>query len=181
MNLKANSETRLLFLGDSITEGFDLSAFLPGLNAVNHGISGLSTGELLEAMRAEWFATQPDIVFLCIGTNDIARSIPFSLMLENTTRIVHNIRRQVPQANIFLTSLFPTLHNPPRPNYIIRQYNQLLHSLACDLEIRYLHLNPFFAGSDGRLLHRYTVDGLHFTEDAYRNWADLLHCLLPKK
>lgn len=171
------SEIRLLLLGDSITEGFDLKVHLPGLIAINHGISGLSSGELLEAISDEWFASQTNHVFLCVGTNDIARNIPLATILSHTTKIVHRIRKHLPEARIFLTSLFPTLHNPPRPNSIIRQYNQLLHTLAIDLDVDYWHLFPYFAGPDGRLMHRFTHDGLHLTDEAYRKWAALLQHL----
>ncbi|MBK9291843.1 MAG: hypothetical protein IPM52_09490 [Bacteroidetes bacterium] len=173
-----HNEKRLLFLGDSITEGFDLAAFLPGMNAVNHGISGLSSGELFDAIRDDWFSSNPTHVFLCVGTNDLARNIPLASILSNTTRIVHRIRKHAPEARILLTSLFPTLHNPPRPNSLIRQYNQLLHTLAIDLDVDYWHLFPFFTGHDGRLQHRFTNDGLHLTPEAYRNWAALLQILL---
>ncbi|HMM11688.1 MAG TPA: GDSL-type esterase/lipase family protein [Bacteroidales bacterium] len=181
MNLNSDKELRLLFLGDSITEGFDLKAHLPGIFAVNHGVSGLSTAELLDAMRDEWFSSHPTHVFLCIGTNDIARNIPLSSMLDHTMQMIHRIRKHLPQARIFLMSLFPTRNNPPRPNHVIRQYNQLLHSLAIDLNVDYWHLFPFFSGPDGRLNHYFTHDGLHLTDEAYRNWACLLRILLAEK
>lgn len=168
-----------LFLGDSITEGFDLAHYFPEMHFVNHGISGYSSEELLKAMHKGWFSHQPEVVFLCIGTNDLAREYDKSSTLDNIRSMVKITRDYAPEkVRIFLCSLFPTRHNPPRPNPVINELNTALQLLALDLKAEYLHLNPFFKDSNGQLRLEFTDDGLHLNAKSYAQWATLIRCLL---
>ncbi len=57
---------KALFIGDSITEGFDLKKYFTGRDFVNYGISGFSSAEVMDAINKGWFKSQPDMVFLRI-------------------------------------------------------------------------------------------------------------------
>ncbi len=170
---------KALFIGDSITEGFDLEKFFPGKGYVNHGISGYSSEELLGAMHKGWFTSNPDKVFLCIGTNDLARDYDEADTLDTIRRLLVKIREFTSgSSSIYLISLFPTRHNPPRPNPVIRQLNSKLHEMAVQENTGYLHLNPFFADENGQLKREFTDDGLHLNEQSYAVWADLVKQLV---
>jgi lysophospholipase L1-like esterase len=168
---------KALFIGDSITEGFDLHHHFPGQGFVNHGYSGYSSEEVLNIMSGEWFAVNPDVVFICLGTNDLARSAGADEIVRNLEMMINNISIHAPSAKIYLTSLFPTRHNQPRPNPVIRNLNAQLHALALKLQVNYLHLHPFFSDVNGQLKLGYTNDGLHLNNKAYKMWAKLV-CLL---
>ena len=172
---------KALFLGDSITEGFDLEKYFPGRDFVNHGISGFGSAEVLDAIHAGWFKNQPDVVFLCIGTNDLARDYHEAETLENIKKLEGKIREFSPESvRIYLTSLFPTRHNPPRKNPVINGLNLEIHRLAMQENINYLHLNPFFKDENGQLKREFTDDGLHLNHEAYTLWAGLIeHLLIP--
>lgn len=169
----------LLFLGDSITEAFPVQTFFKNHQVVNQGISGISSGELLDRMQDHWFEPQPERVFLCIGTNDLARSHPLSDIIDNQGKAIDRITRHLDEnGKIFLSSVFPTRDNPARPNTLIDELNIQLHQLAQKKGIQYLHLNPFFKDSTLRLRHEFTDDGLHLTLQAYQYWANHLEALL---
>ena len=170
---------KTLFIGDSITEGFDLEEHFPGREFKNHGISGFSSEELLDAIHPGWFKDQPDVIFLCIGTNDLARDYDEAEILENIRKLVGKIREYSPEGVIiYLTSLFPTRHNPPRKNAVIDHLNLEIHRLARDESINYLHLNPFFKDENGQLKRNFTEDGLHLNKEAYSIWKELIEVLL---
>ena len=164
-----------LFIGDSITEGYDLEKYFPGRGFVNRGISGYSSGEVLDAMGERWFAQKPDVVFVCIGTNDLARVYDEAQTLDNISHMLDEIVQFAgEEVTIYLTSLFPTRHNPPRPNPVIDQLNEKLHALANRKKAIYLHLNPFFRDGNGQLKREFTDDGLHLNEEAYRLWTSVV-------
>lgn len=170
---------KALFLGDSITEGFNLEKYFPGRDFVNHGISGFSSAEVLDAMHEGWFKNQPDVVFLCIGTNDLARDYDEAETLDNIRQLVGKIREYSPEGiRIYLTSLFPTRHNPPRENAVIDNLNLKIHGLTREESINYLHLNPFFKDENGKLKRNFTEDGLHLNQEVYSNWKKLIEVLL---
>jgi lysophospholipase L1-like esterase len=172
---------KALFLGDSIIEGFDLEKNFPDRKFTNHGIPGFSSEELLDAIHAGWFKNQPDVVFLCIGTNDLARDYDEAETLDNIRQLVGKIRDFSPEGvEIYLTSLFPTRHNPPRKNLVINRLNLEIHRLALEENIHYLHFNPFFKDENGQLKRDYTNDGLHLNDEAYSIWKELIDELLQE-
>jgi lysophospholipase L1-like esterase len=67
-----SNQLSIMLIGDSITEGFNTS-LLPQFRITNRGVSGDSTVEALERINPDWFNEKPDMIFICIGTNDIAR------------------------------------------------------------------------------------------------------------
>ncbi len=63
---------RVVFMGDSITDGWDLAAGFPGKPYVNRGIGGQTTAQMLVRFYPDVIALQPAVVAIFAGTNDIA-------------------------------------------------------------------------------------------------------------
>src|SRR5437899_1131926 len=68
----AKNESRVVFTGDSITDGWRLGEFFPGKPYVNRGIGGQTTPQMLIRFRPDVIALQPKAVVILAGTNDIA-------------------------------------------------------------------------------------------------------------
>ena len=68
----APGESRVVFLGDSITDNWDLTKSFPGKPYVNRGISGQTTPQMLVRFREDVVALMPRVVVILAGTNDIA-------------------------------------------------------------------------------------------------------------
>ncbi len=68
----AKDEQRVVFYGDSITDGWKLAEYFPNKPYVNRGISGQTTPQMLLRFRADVIAHKPKVVVLLAGTNDIA-------------------------------------------------------------------------------------------------------------
>src|SRR5262245_12665830 len=70
--LGAATPTRIVFIGDSITEGWagaDPALFERGV--VNRGIGGQTTPQMLVRFHADVVALHPQVVHVLAGTNDI--------------------------------------------------------------------------------------------------------------
>ncbi len=65
---------RVVFLGDSITDGWKLAQSFPGKPYVNRGISGQTTAQMLVRMFPDVINLQPEALIILAGTNDIARN-----------------------------------------------------------------------------------------------------------
>jgi lysophospholipase L1-like esterase len=65
-------ENRVVFMGDSITEGWHLDESFPGKPYINRGISGQTTPQMVLRFRQDVIALQPKVVVILAGTNDIA-------------------------------------------------------------------------------------------------------------
>jgi lysophospholipase L1-like esterase len=175
-----NQAMTSLFIGDSITDGFPFSELLPGKDIVNKGISGASSREILDRFNAEWVQDNPSRVFICLGTNDLARGVDDDSITGNLSSLVSHTREylQPGAPRIYLTSLFPTLSNPSRPNDRIDRLNNRIHQLALSHGEPYLHLNVFFKDGENRLMPGFTDDGLHLNREGYKLWAGLIESLV---
>src|ERR1051326_5854277 len=68
----APKEHRVVFMGDSITDGWKLAQYFPGKPYVNRGISGQTTPQMLIRFRPDVVNLKPEVVVILAGTNDIA-------------------------------------------------------------------------------------------------------------
>src|SRR5262249_48705878 len=68
----APGESRVVFLGDSITSGWALLRYFPGKPYVNRGIGGQTPPQLLLRFRPDVIDLHPKVVVILAGTNDIA-------------------------------------------------------------------------------------------------------------
>ena len=67
-------ETRVVFMGDSITDNWSapgFGGFFPGRPYVNRGIGGQTTSQMLLRFRADVVALRPKAVVILGGTNDV--------------------------------------------------------------------------------------------------------------
>lgn len=153
---------------------------LPGKHIINRGISGTTSGEILEYLSPRWLEEEPDQAFICLGTNDMAREIEDDAIIANLSEIIEKIKSYSNKESfrIYVASLFPTLDNPPRPNESINRLNTRIHQLADRHQQPYLHLNVFFRDEDNGLEKSFTDDGLHLNKKGYRLWAKLIESLV---
>ena len=100
-----------LFLGDSITEMYDLEKYFPDDPVVNSGVSGDATHDILEDMEKRVYQYNPSKVFLLIGTNDLQDGKTPDEIFENIKRIVEGIQENRPEAKIYLESIYPVNRN----------------------------------------------------------------------
>src|SRR5262249_13010777 len=65
---KPEEPGRVVFMGDSITDGWALEASFPGKPYVNRGISGQTTAQMLVRMYPDVIALAPAAVIILAGT-----------------------------------------------------------------------------------------------------------------
>ncbi len=65
---------RVVFMGDSITDGWHLDEYFPGEPYVNRGISGQTTPQMLVRMYPDVVDLEPAAMVLLAGTNDVAQN-----------------------------------------------------------------------------------------------------------
>src|SRR5579871_5394224 len=67
----ATGENRVVFMGDSLTDGWRLEEYFPRMPYVNRGIGGQTTPQMLIRFRPDVIALRPAVVVILGGTNDI--------------------------------------------------------------------------------------------------------------
>jgi lysophospholipase L1-like esterase len=179
----------VVFLGDSITEGFPLGRYFPDWPALNRGISADRIGRDLERgvlrrLEVSVEAAHPAVVLLLIGVNDLAASgrAP-SWFVEGVDAIVTEIRERCPDTRLVLQTCLPVgtaYWNHAKLNPRITEFNQLLRHLAKRRDLPLIDLHALYRGDDGRLPPELSGDGLHLRAAAYLRWAEAVRAAVTR-
>ena len=178
---------RVVFLGDSITDGWKLDQSFPNKPYVNRGISGQTTPQMLVRMYPDVIDLKPAALIILAGTNDISRNTG----LETLTMIEENFRAmtELAQAHgikVIFCSLTPvsdytknkqTVGRPPadilKLNAWLREYGGQAHAIYADY---------YTATVDdkGMLREGYSEDGLHPNVKGYQLMAPVAQSAIEK-
>ena len=174
-----------VFLGDSITDWYDLDKYFEGLPVVNSGVSGYSTSNILNNMNKMVYQYNPSKVFILIGINDLELKVDDDVVVNNIRKIVQGIKKNRRYAKIYVESIYPinnsdddkiegSIINGNRKNSDIIDINNKLVKLAEEEGVTYIDLYKELVDSDGLLKIEYTVDGLHLSSEGYEKVTEVL-------
>lgn len=170
---------RVIFLGNSITQGGDWARLTGDSTAINRGIGGDILFGLLTRL-ADVTRREPSKLFVLVGINDICKDIPDAVIAAQYHALVDSVKRQSPRTRIFLQSILPlnpTVKNFPQ-HYDKQEHvvavNRLIRQLARATGATYIDLWPIFADAHGRLDATLTGDGLHLNARGYERWVRYL-------
>jgi lysophospholipase L1-like esterase len=171
------NSTDTVFLGDSLTEGFDLRHYFDNPNIKNRGLSGDTTYEVRYRLE-EIVNAKPARLFLMIGINDFFQGEDETTILNNISLILDEFINKSPGTELFVQSLLPvnetSLFSDENLNLYIFSINDNLRHLCHKLGIRYLDLYSDFLNAQGQLDSKFTYDGLHLSTEGYDLWAKLI-------
>ena len=171
---------RVVFLGDSITDGWRLNEYFPGRDFVNRGISGQITSEMLGRMKADVIGLQPAAVLILAGTNDMARGVPQQTIQNNLTMmadLADTHRIKLLMASVLPVSDYHKSVNPRfemtrlRPPAAIKQLNDWIQALAKQRGYTYVDYFSAMVDQAGYLRAELADDGLHPNAAGYRVMA----------
>lgn len=163
-----------LFLGDSITDFYDLDEYYEGLPVVNSGIDGNDTQDILDDMENRVYQYNPSKVFLLIGTNDIDHGDSLDSIVDNIEKILLEIRENRPYAELYLESIYPVMEGEKavnsRTNEKIMTINDKLEEFCKKEQITYIDMFDLLVDSSSEKVQinpKYTKDGLHLSDEGY--------------
>lgn len=185
-NAKVNppmaGERRVVFMGDSITDGWGRShesKFFPGKPYVNRGISGQTTPQMLIRFRSDVIALQPKAVVILAGTNDLAGNTG----PETLDEIEGNLESmaELAKANgirVVLASVMPVCdyikpQTQQRPPEKILALNTWIKDYCGRHGCVYLDYFSAMVDSSGMFKRELTYDGLHPNNAGYEVMAPL--------
>jgi lysophospholipase L1-like esterase len=160
----------LVLVGDSLTQGGDWAAWLPGEDVVNLGVAGDTTDDVV-ARLTDVVEAGPAVVALLVGTNDLAWRRSVEHVVRNVETILVTLRKELPEARILVQSVMPRGHEFADQ---IRDINRHLWQFAPTVHAAWLDLWPAMALEDGELNPAYTDDRLHLNAEGYRVWVSEL-------
>lgn len=185
----AAGESRVVFLGDSITDYWKLPDYFPGKPYINRGIDGQSTPEMLVRFRQDVIDVHPKVLVVLAGTNDIAgvtgrtsnEDIEANYASMAELARAHRIR-------VVFASILP-VHNYThdaeesfalRPRERILALNRWLKDYCAKNGFVYLDYFSALVDDRGMLKRTLADDGLHPTDAGYKIMASLAEKAIQK-
>jgi len=185
----AEGESRVVFLGDSITDYWKLPDYFPGKPYINRGIDGQTTPEMLVRFRQDVIGVHPKVLVVLAGTNDIAgvtgrtsnEDIEANYASMADLARAHAIR-------VVFASVLP-VHNYTRDaeeSFALRPRDRILALNKWLKEYcaknRFVYLDYFSAMVDerGMLKRALADDGLHPNDAGYKIMAPLAEKAIQK-
>src|ERR1700723_2156766 len=182
-------ESRVVFLGDSITDYWKLPDYFPGKPYINRGIDGQTTPEMLVRFRQDVIALHPKVLVVLAGTNDIAgvtgrtsnEDIEANYASMAELAQAHSIR-------MVFASILP-VHNYThdaeesfalRPRARILALNKWLKDYCAKNGFVYLDYFSALVDERGMLKRALADDGLHPTDAGYKIMAPLAEKAIQK-
>ncbi|MBU1643441.1 hypothetical protein KKE54_08775 [bacterium] len=163
----------LIFLGDSLTDFHDWSAFGRHHNA---GIAGDTTDGLLYRLHYT-LDKKPRTLVLMIGINDLLQGLDAGCIEENYAKILEKIEGI---DNVVLLSLLPVKAVPETAviNRDVKRLNRYLQNESQKRRFTFVDLYPLMTDGDEGLKESYSSDGVHLTPKGYDVWEEALKVIL---
>ncbi|NWF83067.1 MAG: capsular biosynthesis protein [Bryobacteraceae bacterium] len=166
---------RVVFLGDSITDGWRLADAFPGKPYVNRGISGQTTSQMLVRLFPDVISLKPATLVVLAGTNDIARNTgPQTLeMIGQNIQAITELA-QLHGIKVVLCSLLPVSdytsrkQTERRPPSDILKLNAWLKDYAARASAVFADYYSATVDEKGFLRDGTSNDGLHPNAKGYQ-------------
>lgn len=167
---------KIMFLGNSITEGGNWAQLTGDNTIVNRGIGGDITYGMLRRLD-DVIKRKPSKLFILIGINDIGKDIPDEAIANNYVKIIRRIQKESSDTKIFIQSILPV--NPSvagfpqhyaKPEHVVNT-NILLQQIASIMKCTYIDLFSVFLDEKKYLDKNLTSDGLHLNSKGYERWV----------
>jgi lysophospholipase L1-like esterase len=184
----AAGENRVVFMGDSITQGWKIEGpegSFPGKPYLNRGISGQTSPQMVLRFRQDVIALQPKVVVILAGTNDIAGNT--GPMTPEQTEDNLASMADLATANhirVVLCSVLPAFDFPWRPGLTpapkVIALNAWMKAYAA--EKGYVYVDYYSAMKDerGGLPATLSKDGVHPLPAGYAIMAPLVEAGIKK-
>ena len=187
IGLPASGEKRIVFMGNSITEGWINSCpdFFAGKSYVNRGIGGQTTPQMLVRFRPDVINLKPAVVVILAGTNDIAGNTgpsTLEMIMDNLISMAELAKAN--QIKVVLSSVLPVFDYPWKsglqPAEKIIALNAMIKTYAEKNGLVYL--DYFSATVDERkgLKKELSGDGVHPNLAGYKIMEPLAEAAIQK-
>ncbi len=189
---KEHPDLQVVFLGDSITQGWGgpgrrvgTSAgnlwrkFFGGMHAANFGISGDRTQHVLWRIdHGNFDHIDPRVIVLLIGTNNLPHDSAADIA-AGIRAILDRLATKAPRATILLCTIErgKTADDPVREK--VEAVNRAIRQMADGKRVRLVDLARRFIRADGtadpKLMRG---DCIHFKKAGYRVWAEMVRPMI---
>ena len=184
---KIGLKVKIVFMGDSITEGWSLSDpdFFKKNSFVNRGIGGQTSPQMLLRFKQDAIHLNPNMVVINAGTNDIAENTGPSnqeMIIDNITSMAEICIKN--NIDVALSTILPVFKYSWNENIInvpekISSINKILKKYSENNNIQFIDYYSSLVNNNKGMKSSYANDGVHPTREGYDVMAIVLKDTLP--
>ncbi|HWB01729.1 MAG TPA: GDSL-type esterase/lipase family protein [Verrucomicrobiales bacterium] len=184
--ISKKGEAQLVFLGDSITDGWNGQKELwesawGQYKPANFGIGGDRTEHVLYRLdHGNMDGLKPKLVVLMIGTNNTGHrsgrnAEPPQNTADGVKAIIDRIHKKSPETKVLLLAIFP---RGEKPDDKLRVQNDAINAILAKMHdgklVHYMDIGKSFLTPEGVLTAEVMADRLHPGAKGYQIWADAI-------
>ena len=175
---------KVVFLGDSITEGWKVAPAYRELfgkySPLNLGIANDTTQNVLWRLdHGALDGTQPRVVVVLIGVNNLAGGFTAEKTADGVRAVVASVQAHAPMARVLLLGVFPARQEATHPlRQTIKDANRLLAGLANPGRVEFHDLGSSLLEPDGSISKSTMHDFVHPTPDGFTKVSAALSPIL---
>ncbi|MGC1463791.1 MAG: SGNH/GDSL hydrolase family protein [Terracidiphilus sp.] len=181
----AAGENRVVFMGDSITEGWHLDGSFAGKPYINRGISGQTTPQMVLRFHQDVIALKPKAVIILAGINDIAENTGPMTLEETEDNLA--AMAEMATANhikVVMCSVLPAFDFPWHPGMTpapkVVALNEWIKAYAAERDYVYVDYYSAMKDERGGLPASLSGDGVHPLAAGYAAMAPLAEAGIEK-
>ena len=164
------NKNEIIFLGTSITEGFNVEKGFDNPFVKNMGFTGSISENGIQVINRLIYR-KPKKLFIEFGINDFRYAIPSDTVTAHLVTMINLIKTKSPGTGIFVESVLPT--SLDTLNTKIVRYNKDAKSICDSSNVTFINLYPEFLKGD-KIDPDLTIDGIHLSQAGYFNWRRLI-------
>ena len=169
-------EVDVAFLGDSLTDGYDVKFYYPNYLVSNRGIGGDTTLDLENRLKVSLYDLKPKVATILIGANNM------DSMFDNYEEILKGVKANASKTKIILLSLTSMSGEWGRKNQLASYNNVKIKLLAEKYGFEYVDLYSKLLNLEtGEIYAEYTIDGGHLTSVGYNVLTETITPVIEKQ
>lgn len=172
----------IVFLGNSLTQYFELAEHFGNQHVKNRGIGGDNLPGLLSRLSPV-IQGQPKKIFIEIGGNDLRAGIKPEAAFLNFQKLIDTLQRSCLRTKIYVQSVLPVVNNADSLqndslNKSIIALNGMLLKHCSARNLFFVDPHKLFVLNDKVQADYFVADGIHVSAKGYHKWAEILRPLL---
>lgn len=186
---KLKGELDLVFVGDSITQGWGSNgqevwkSCYGGVKSLNLGMASNRVEHALwRVQNGELEGISPKVVVILIGVNNIYQRpvCTAAQVAEGVALLINTIHIRSPRSTFLLLGVFPSGDKDSGYRTQAREINALLARYDDGKIVRFLDLGEKLLEPDGSASAEVLYDKLHLSAKGYAIWAAAMNPLLSE-
>ena len=171
---QADQQGAVVFLGDSITEYWNLPASFPDVKVANRGIAGDTTRGMLCRLQEDVLDLQPKAIVLLGGINDLFHSPQGTpdAIAANVRSMLEQVQKATPSTPVFVCE---TLPSKGIDDGTVRAANVAVDKVLAGFKNAHrVKTHDGFLNSEGLLNDSLFTDGTHPNPAGYAVWGKIM-------